>query len=161
MKDARFEDAPATDRPLRLRAESAEDLAVISSLLQDAVGRVGDIRWARERRRLVVVLNRFRWEDKPAAEHSGRPYERVRTVLGLDGVTAVRAAGLDQAAPEAVICLLSIGFEPAADGCGGRLSLAFAGGGTIAVEVEALEAALADATRPWAAQARQAPEHEI
>lgn len=161
MTDARFEDAPLSDRPLRLRAESDEDLAVISSLLQDAVGRARDIHWARGHRRLVLLLNRFRWEDKPRAERAGRPYERVQTALSVENVTAVRAAGLDPEDRDAVFCLLSIAHEPAEDGCGGRLVLTLAGEGAIAVDMEALEATLADVTRPWAAQARHAPDHGV
>jgi len=161
MKDARFEDAPASDRPLRLKARGAEDLAVISSLLQDAVGRVGDIHWARRRRQVVMILNRFRWEDKPAAERAQRPYERVRTAFCLEDVTAVKAAGLDPQDTEAVFSLLAIAFEPARDGVGGRIVMTLAGEGAIAVEVEALEAALADVTRPWTAQATRAPDHGV
>ena len=48
-EDARFEDG--AERPLRLRAESAEDLAVISALMQDAVVQTSDIAWARRRHR--------------------------------------------------------------------------------------------------------------
>ena len=79
--DARFEEVGHSDRPLRLRAESAEDLAVISSLVQDALARTGDISWAKSRRRLVLLLNRFRWEDRAAAEAEGRPPERVLQLL--------------------------------------------------------------------------------
>ena len=42
MDDARFEDA--AERPLRLKAETPEDLAVLSALLQDAVGKVKSAR---------------------------------------------------------------------------------------------------------------------
>ncbi|MEO1318247.1 MAG: DUF2948 family protein, partial [Pseudomonadota bacterium] len=80
-EDARFEEAPVTDRPLRLRAESAEDLQIISSLVQDAVARASDVAWMRRKRRLVLLINRFRWEDAEAAEREGRPFERVRSAL--------------------------------------------------------------------------------
>ena len=63
-EDARFEDAPLSDKPLRLKAESDDDLAVISSLLQDAVGKSGDIAWMPKKRRLVALVNRFRWRSE-------------------------------------------------------------------------------------------------
>jgi len=157
-KDARFADAPLSDRPLRLRAESAEDLAVISSLVQDAVGKAGDIAWMQGKRRLVVLLNRFRWEDSAGAEQARRPFERVRSAVTVDSVLGVRARGVDPGRRDQVFDLLAIVFEPA-EGCAGTLILTMAGGAEFAVEVECLELTLADLTRPWAAKAGKAPEH--
>jgi len=161
MKDARFEDAAPADRPLRLKARTEDDLAVISSLVQDAVGTVGDVCWAKTCRRLVVMMNRFRWEDRPAAEQAQRPYERVRTALTLENVLHVRSNRVDPADRERVYALLAIGFEPEADGPGGTVALTLAGGGVLAAEVEALEASLADLTRPWEALAARCPDHGV
>ena len=101
--DARFEDAPLSDRPLRLRAESADDLAVISSLVQDAVGKAGDIAWMPKKRRLVVLVHRFRWEDSAGAAQAHRPFERVRSaVTGARMLkVAARAGRLPMRAPVA------------------------------------------------------------
>ncbi len=156
--DARFEDAPASDRPLRLLAESADDLAVISSLVQDAVGKAGDIAWMPKKRRLVVLVNRFRWEDSAGAEQAHRPFERVRSAVTLESVLSVRARGVGPADRDQVFDLLAIVFEPA-EGCAGTLTLTLAGNAEIAVEVECLELTLADLTRPWEAKAGKAPEH--
>jgi len=74
-----------THAPLRLLAEDADDLGVISAALQDAVGQIGDIAYEAVERRLTMVLNRFRWEtDAPTAE-------RVRTALQFGSVLAVKA----------------------------------------------------------------------
>jgi hypothetical protein len=160
-EDARYEEVPPADRPLRLRAESAEDLAVISALLQDAVGRTGEIAWARERRRLVLMLNRFRWEDRERAARAGRPPERVRAALVIEGVERVRARGLAPEDPETVVALLSVGFRTAEDpeDPAGIVTLAFSGDGDLAVHVEALEVRLEDVTRPWVAPSRRTPAH--
>src|SRR6056297_3611441 len=72
MSDASFEDG--AERPLRLVAVDADDVTVISSLLQDAVLSVCDIRWDRRRRELALLVHRFRWEDSAAAEARGRGY---------------------------------------------------------------------------------------
>lgn len=159
--DARFEDvtATATDRPLRLRAETAEDLTVMSSLLQDAVGRTGEIVWARGRRRLVLVLNRFRWEDRNRAETERRSYERVQTALTLEGVLAVRARGICPEDGQTIYSLLAVAFEPNEGCCSGRVRLTLAGDGEILAEVECLDATLADVSRPWSARAARAPDH--
>jgi hypothetical protein len=158
MTDARFEDAPFADRPLRLRAESEDDLAVISSLLQDAVGKAGDIAWMPRKRRLVVLLNRFRWEDSADAEKAKRPFERVRSAVTVESVLKVRGRGINPSDKDQVFELLAILFSPV-QGCAGTLTLTLAGGGEIALEVECLELALADLSRPWQAKANHAPEH--
>jgi len=155
-EDARFEDAGPSDRPLRLRAESAEDLAILSSLVQDSVGRAGDIAWMPKKRRLVLMLNRFRWENGGGG--SAAQPERVRSAVSIDSVLRVRARGLDPRQGEQVYDLLAILFEPA-EGCGGMLNLTLAGGAEIRAEVECLDLTLADLSRPWPAKASKAPRH--
>ena len=152
--DAAFEDA---DRPLRVAAETADDVPVVSALLQDAVGVAGEMRHLRRKRRFVALLNRFRWEDAEAARRAGRPFERVRCVLSVEGVEAVRARGLSPADPDQVVSILSMGFQPGEDGAG-RLLLALAGDGDIALDVEAIDLTLTDVARPHVA--RGAPAHD-
>ncbi len=155
-EDARFEDG--AEAPLRLRAESVEDLGVISALLQDAVARIGDIAWTPRRRRLSLLVGRFRWEDAGDARRQGRPYERVRTLVSVGDALRVRAEGLDPREKETVVSLLAVEFEPDAEGAG-RLRLVFAGDGVIEVEVEGLDLTLADVSQPYAAPSGKAPEH--
>jgi hypothetical protein len=156
MTDARFEDG--VEEPLRLRAEGPEDLAVVSALIQDAVAQVAEIAWSPRRRRFVLLVNRFRWEDADAAARERRPFERVRAILSIDGATRVRANGLDPTDKAMVISLLSIAFDPAEDGAG-ILRLTLAGDGEIAVAVECLDVSLTDVTRPYAAVSGKAPAH--
>ena len=66
MADARFEDGE--EGPLRLIARQAEDVVVLSSLLQDAVFPMSEMRYDRKARRFALLVNRFRWEDRAAAE---------------------------------------------------------------------------------------------
>ena len=138
-------------RPLRLLAEDADDLAVISAALQDAVARIGDIRWERGARRLTIALNRFRWESPDGAG------ERVRAAVQLGGVLAVRARNLRPDAADAVVQLLAVTFEPA-EPPGGVVTFAFADGADLAAEVECVDAALADLSAPW--NVAHTPEHD-
>ncbi len=155
-EDARFEDG--AEQPLRLRAETPEDLAVMSALLQDAVAQTSEITWAPRRRRFSLLVNRFRWEDAAAAARQGRPFERVRAILAIDSVLEARSNGVDPADRDLVLEILALVFEPAADGAG-TLRLILAGDGEIALDVECLDLRLADVTRPYLAQARRAPAH--
>lgn len=156
MTDARFEDGVYTDRPLRLGAETAEDLQVISSLVQDAVGTTGEISWMPRRRRLVMLVNRFRQEDREAAEREARTFERVRAALVFDDVRAVKSQGLPVQDPDTVYAVLALAFEAGEDGAG-QLQLMLAGDGMLALDVECINMQLADLTRPW--ETARAPDH--
>lgn len=156
MTDARFEDG--SERPVALIAQDGDDLTVISALVQDAVLTVADMTWRRQKREFALLLNRFRWEDREAAERAGRQYERVRSVLMFGDVQAVRVQGIDRSQGETVLSLLSLVWEPGADGTG-RILLTFAGDGAVALEVETLDASLRDVTRPYIAPSRKAPAH--
>jgi len=158
MTDARFEDG--TDQPLRLLAQDAEGLQIFASLLQDAVFPITEMAYAARRRRFALMLNRFRWEDRAAAERAGRKFERVQSLLVFEDVLAVRTAGIDRADTKAILSLLELAFAPSADGTG-TVTLILAGGGVIALEVETLDASLRDVTRPYLAPSGKAPAHPI
>jgi hypothetical protein len=143
----------ADTRPLRLLAEDAEDLEVISAALQDAVAKVGDIKFEPAARRLTIALNRYRWEA--AGGRAGG--ERVRAGLQLGGVISVKARRLKREPKDAVVELLAVEFEPG-EAPGGQVILSFAGGADLSVEVECLDAVLADLSAPWST--RRTPRHE-
>lgn len=155
-EDARFEDG--AEAPLRLVAADAEDLEVLSALVQDAVLPAHEMQWQKHRRRFACLLNRFRWEDKTRAERRGRAFERVQAILAFDDVMAVRQQGIDPRDQDMVLSLLTLTFEPDADGTG-RVILTFAGDGAVALELEAINATLQDVTRPYRAPSGHAPTH--
>lgn len=156
MADARFEDGEVG--PLNLVARDGEDLQVISALVQDAVLTGADLKWERSKRRFACLINRFRWEDRAAAEAARRPYERVRALLVIEDAGAVRSQGIDRGDPETVLSILSLAWEPGEDGTG-AVTLVLAGDGAVRVEVEALEVTLHDVTRPYLAPSRKKPAH--
>ncbi len=156
MTDARFEDGG--EAPLRIKALEADDVPVLSALVQDAVFPATEMTWARKDRRFAILLNRFRWEDVDAAQTRKRPVERVQSVLLFEDVIRVQTIGVNKADADAVLSLLSVAFEPGDDGMG-RVVLTLAGDGAIALEVEALEIVLRDVTRPYVAPSGQVPEH--
>jgi hypothetical protein len=149
-QDATFEDG--RERPLNLGALDADDLSVISSLAQDAVFPITEMKWAIRQRRFAILLNRFRWEDDAA-----RP-ERVQALLSFDTVLEVASQGIDRSDKDTVLSLLSVTFEPTHDGAGYVL-LTLAGDGVIRLSVEAIEATLKDVTRPYVAPSKSKPRH--
>lgn len=140
---------------LKLVALDEEDLAVLSAHVQDAVLKVADLVYLPKERRFAVGMNRFIWEK---ADGRRRNYERRRTALSFDRVKAVQACHITRDRPEAVLELLAISFEPV-DAPGGLVTLYFAGGGAIRLEVECIETRLADLGAAWATMAK--PVHDI
>ena len=155
VQDAGFEDGG--DAPLRLKAEGEGDLPILSALVQDAVGKVANVKYAPGRRRFSLLLYRFRWEDREKAKRERRDAERVATALTVNDVLGAKVSGLDPHNGEAVINLLSLAFETGEDGAG-VLTIACSGGATIRLHVECLDIALVDLTQPWKAGAQ--PRHE-
>jgi hypothetical protein len=143
---------------LKLLALDQEDLQVISATTQDAVVRVSDMGFARADRRFALLLNRFAWELGDADQSSrSKAGQRKRAALHFDRVSNVRVSGIDTNARDGVLELLSIVFAET-DPPSGVIELRFAGGGTIRLDVEVLEARLQDLGAAWAA--RGVPYHD-
>lgn len=142
---------------LKLIALDADDLAVVSAHVQDAVAKVGDLAYQPGDKRFVVPLHRFAWEID--AGRFRKPHnERRNSVLHFDRVTGVKLSGVDRDKPRDVLSLLAIQFEPA-DAPAGAIDLLFAGGGAIRLEVEVVEARLTDLGGAWEASSR--PKHRV
>ena len=125
---------------LRLLAQDADDLAVVSAAMQDAVAKVGDINYEPKARVLTIAFNRFCWEAP------GR--ERVRSGLQLGGVLNLQARKIRRGVRDAVIEVLAVTFEPG-EAPGGTVTISCAGGGDLRATVECVDAVLADVSDPW------------
>lgn len=143
---------------LRLIALDADDLAIMSAHVQDAVLKVKDITWLPREKRLVMAMNRFVWEAVDKTAKRKRDYVRRRAALHFDRVEAVQSSGVDRKADDAVLDLLAIRFEPH-NAPSGDVLLDFAGGATIRLSVECLEAQLADLGPAWSTA--YAPRHNL
>jgi hypothetical protein len=131
---------------LKFIALDSEDLEVVSTHLQDAVVRSSEVLWRPEEHRLVVALNRFDWE---AATTRSPEYRRRRAALRFERVQSCKCKGLKPPAGEdAVLNLLSVEFTPT-DEPAGVVTLYFSGGGALRLDVECLEAELADLGPTW------------
>lgn len=138
---------------LRLIALDAEDLAVISCNLQDAVVRVADLAFLPGQRRFALLASRFDW----VAAEAGRQ-ERCRAGLHFDSVIKVASTGLDREDREAVLNLLSLSFQEG-DAPAGEIELTFSGGAAIRLQVECVDAQMRDLGPRWTA--RHKPGHAI
>ncbi|WP_127595870.1 DUF2948 family protein [Nitratireductor alexandrii] len=141
---------------LKLVALDTDDLRIISAHVQDAVIKIGDIDYLPRERRVVLPMNRFVWEapKKLLVPHN----ERRNAILHFDRVLSVKSAGIAREKPDDVLSLLALRFIEG-DAPGGVVELVFAGGGVLRLEVECIEAQLADLGGAWEARAR--PSHGI
>ena len=154
-----------TNERLKLSARDADDLAVIAACAQDALAPIGEMAFLPAEQRFVLALNRFRWDrldaakltapdgDRPPGQRGdatfleagdkGPAYERVHSALRFDHVTAVRTKSIDLHNRERILELLTIQAEPDA------VSLVFAGGAVIRLEVTELRCYLEDFSDAW------------
>ncbi|WP_299704256.1 DUF2948 family protein [uncultured Tateyamaria sp.] len=154
MQDARFEDG--REAPLNLGALDADDLQVVSSLVQDAVFPITEMRWDARGRSFALLVNRFRWEDEGKDRHAP---ERVQSLLAFDGVLRVSSQGVDRSDKDVILSLLSVTFEAGEDGAG-EILLTLAGDGALRLSVEAIDVTLKDVTRPYMAPSKSVPKHD-
>lgn len=49
-------------KKLSLIAQNEEDLVVISTLCQDSIIKIANIKWAKKSKRFYLLINRFCWE---------------------------------------------------------------------------------------------------
>ena len=141
---------------LRLVALDEEDLNIVSAHVQDAVTKVGEIKFDARDKQLVLPVNRYAWEKKRSL--FSRRGERRRSVLHFDRVLGVRSSGINQSKGDTVLSLLAIEFA-AGDAPTGTIELTFAGGGAMMLDVEVIEVQLADVGGVWEATAR--PRHGV
>ena len=131
---------------LRLVALDTDDIAVVSTHVQDSVVKVADIMWRPAEKRAIIVLNRFDWES---AQSPQPPYRRRRAALRFERVNAFKARNVACADKDAVLNLLAVEFNPT-DTPAGQVILTFSGGAALRLDVECLEAELADLGPVWA-----------
>lgn len=139
---------------LKLMALDADDLKVISSCCQDAIMKVADLNFLPNENRFILTMNRFAWEKR---NDSGTEQERRRSLLHFERVTGVKLSGINRNDKETVLSLLAVLFEVGEEP-GGVIELVFAGDGAIRLEVECIEAQLADMPARWSA--KSTPVHE-
>lgn len=143
------------NKQLKLIAQSAEDLVVISSLMQDTTVRVGDMAWLPDETRFAMVGNRYVWETK---RWFRRPKgERVRTALHFSGISSAQIVGIDLSDEDAILSLLDI--EVHETGVGITILLNFADNASIRLSAEVVDATATDLSNTWEAIAR--PRHKV
>jgi Protein of unknown function (DUF2948) len=136
---------------LKLIALDKDDLEVLSAHMQDSEVKISDVFWLPKEKRLVIGCDRFDWL---AANCQTPEFRRCRTGLRFERVFSCKARGIDPTRKDAVLTLLAVDFVET-DAPGGEVILAFEGDKALRLQVECLEAEIADIGPHWNCQCPQ------
>jgi hypothetical protein len=131
---------------LKLRAEDADDLAVLSACLQDALVPVRDLAYVADQKIFIFVANRFRWERGSRPEPGER--QRILCAVTFSAVAGVSYRGFRRSDEDRILALLAIRAE--AEGVGATaVLLEFSGHAAIRLEVARIQCRAKDLGEPW------------
>ncbi len=144
---------------LKLKAIDADDLLVISALVQDGVVPPAELHFDPAKGSFTAMVTRYCWE-KEACKASGRVPQRVLSLLSIDGVSQVKSRGVAmphpgqaQPADGPPLAVLAVIWRD------GWVMLHFAEEAALALKADSLSVRLADLCEPWCAKAR--PSHPL
>ncbi len=148
---------------LKLRAEDAEDLTIMSAYLQDAITMMGDIVYLRDSRRFVMMMNRYVWENRcpetgKVLSENSMPCSRIRTGLHFDDVLKISSQNIIVSMKDHPLELLSIETRQSEDKTY-HVDFIFSGEGIIRLDCEMISAHMQDIGEAW--PAKYHPKHEI
>ena len=137
-----------SDTQLKLSAQDADDVCVISMLLQDAVVTASEIRWDSNSYQLMIMAQRYTWDRAGTDDEScGRVNSRI-CLTGAGGIAIQNMAVPDSGSGHHTLSLLAVRF--AEDD--GFLEFDFADRAALRVTLNAgWRLSLTDLGEPWPA----------
>ena len=142
---------------LKLRAVAAEDVEIMSALLQDGLVAASDLHYQKDAASFVMVINRYCWEQADDTESKTQP-NRCLCGLKVAHVQRVSQLGLS-AGVNQFYNLLSITYEEAKESekVVNKLTFTFSDGYGIRLIVDELALIVQDVSAPHPGLAR--PKH--
>ena len=141
---------------LKLKANSNEDLKVLSAHLQDSIVATSDIANLKKNRIFLLQLNRFMWEDVEKGVF--RKNKRTRTILKFDNVTAISSKNINQNNNSNFLDFLTIECSLMPDKSY-EIKLIFSGDSIIKLNSEVIDVTLDDQGAPWESKIK--PKHKF
>lgn len=141
---------------IRLSVRDEEDLTVMSSLLQDSLIALAEVKYLPDEKRFVFVANRFLWEreNQEALDLcEGENFSRVLCGVCFENVTGVRQKGLQRDRKGQIVSLLSVSKLQ-----NNRIQLNFSANILIRLDVSDLFCHFQDIDSPWPTDVK--PQHE-
>ena len=140
---------------LKLLGKNQEDLKVISAYLQDSILIIKDIVFLKRNRTLVMMVNRFMWED--AEKGVFRQNKRIRCAVKFEEVIKVESKNINQKNKNRPLECLTIKCNLISDETY-KIQIFFAGKGIITIISEVIEVSLHDLDKPW--NVKHIPKHK-
>ena len=135
---------------LRLLARDSDDVAVLSTLLQDAIIPRADMSFDRKLNEFFIVANRFCWELEPSVDLKsidGKPvHERRICGIRIVNVRSVQHQKWPRMCQHALLNLLALRHMDMAEhpSEAALLQFEFSGGSSLRLSVDNVDIALAD-----------------
>lgn len=139
---------------LKLDAMVPEDLKILAAACVGAITSPDEISYSAKSRHFTLTCSRLMWEAQ-TGDNSGSM--RTRSGLFFADILSVKSVGYPNSAPDTAMELLSVS-ETAEEGGNVIIQLDFAGGSSIALTAECINASLTDAGDPW--HTKHTPTHE-
>jgi hypothetical protein len=123
---------------LKLRAKDAEDVQVISAVLQDAIAPVCDMIYDAESKDFIMVVHRLRRETK-----MDDGLERICCAVNLVGIEKCQLHNINLSQPSRMLDLLAVVVE------GDNITFIFAGDAKIRFKLGGWSMLVEDFGEPW------------
>ena len=145
-------------KKLSLIAQNEEDLVVISTLCQDSIIKIANIKWAKKSKRFYLLINRFCWELNDLSKKKSSNMLRINSLMSFNSVLSVKSAGIQQNNNTDITSLLTINynffnFEKQA------IDLIFSGNSQISLNIECIDVFLKDISEPFEGTTSKQPKH--
>ena len=145
-------------KKLSLIAQNEEDLVVISTLCQDSIIKIANIKWAKKSKRFYLLINRFCWELNDLSKKKSSNMLRINSLMSFNSVLSVKSAGIQQNNNSDITSLLTINynffnFEKQA------IDLIFSGNSQISLNIECIDVFLKDISEPFEGTTSKQPKH--
>ena len=141
---------------LKLIIRNKEDLKVISAYSQDSIVAIKDIKFLKNNRIFIMIINRFMWED--IEKGINRQSKRIRCALKFEGVLHVKSKKINQKDKNKRLEFLAIECNEILSE-NNEINFFFAGGGIITLISESIDAVMHDLGEPW--NVKHTPKHKI
>ncbi|MDX2028654.1 MAG: DUF2948 family protein [Alphaproteobacteria bacterium] len=138
-----------TEKRLKLKARDAEDIQVISAVLQDSIAPVCDMIYRPEEKNFIMVVHRLRREGDAA-----QGLERICCAVNIKGVESAQMQNIDLHQQERMLDLLAALPE------GQSLQFVFAGGPKIKLQLSDWAMIVEDFGESWPASCNPCHEAE-
>lgn len=129
--------------PLKLLANTAEDLSILSTQLQDGLLSLTSLEYDSENKRVTGLVNRFCWEHAHEHKHLGT-YYRVHSGFCIHHVESMHLQGFHQASKQRLFNLLSLSISEDL-----ILTMVCSGNHSVKLKLTDLYFQLADLDQPW------------